>query len=66
MKKNEWLEKAIYTYIGNHENCEMLGIVAHFKELMVNITLLSLRRLVDDGKVQETQEIMQHTYKINL
>jgi len=62
-ERKKWLENAIYDYIKNHKNCFMLDIVAHFKELLVNHTLLSLRKLVEDGKVEETQ-IIQHTYRL--
>ena len=58
-----WLEEAILEYIKKTNGVDSIDITSHFK-LRVDITLMSLRRLVDDGKVasRELWGCTRHEY----
>lgn len=45
-----WLEEPIYEYIKNNPEKDSVDVVSHFK-LRADITLNSLGKLVDQGKV---------------
>lgn len=62
--RKEWLEEAILEYVGKNEGVDSVDIASHFK-LRCDITLMSLRHLVDSDKIIETQPYMKFEYSIN-
>jgi hypothetical protein len=50
MERKIWLEEAIEDHIKNNPERDSVDIVAHFK-LRADITLDSLQRLIEQGKV---------------
>jgi hypothetical protein len=63
-ERKEWLEEAILEYVGNNEGVDSVDVVSHFK-LRCDTTLMSLRYLVDSGKISETQPYMKFEYRLN-
>jgi len=63
-ERKEWLEEAILEYVGNNEGVDSADVVSHLK-LRCDITLMSLRYLVDSGKISETQPYMKFEYRLN-
>jgi hypothetical protein len=64
-KRKIWLENAIFDYIIKTNRVDSIDITLHFK-LRVDITLMSLRQLVDDMKVarRELWGIGKHEYYV--
>ena len=56
-----WLEDAILEYVSNHGGVDSSDIVSHFK-LRCDITLMSLRELINSNKVIERQPFMKREY----
>ena len=59
--KKIWLEDAILEYVSNHEGVDSSDIVSHFK-LRCDITLMSLKELINDNKIIERQPFMKREY----
>lgn len=59
--KKKWLEDAILDYVSKHGGVDSVDIVSHFK-LRCDITLMSLKELINKNKIIETQQFMKRAY----
>lgn len=62
--RKQWLEDAIFEYILKNEGIDSVDIVSHFK-LSSDITLMSLRELINEGKIIEKQPYLKNEYYVN-
>ena len=62
-QRKEWLENAILEYIKKNEGIDSVDIVSYFK-LRCDITLMSLRYLINNNKIIETQPYRSFEYHL--